>query len=264
MVDLTAAPSADAAPAQRLRSRRAPPVRRDHRASSRSSSRRWRARAGRAAGVRPNEAIARVEKAHRGADRRHPPAPRGAPAGAGLARAALPRGAGAEPRRRPHRRRQRAPRRDGRRALLRAVRANASTEPPVSCAIVDTVVDGTAPLLRPARGPSPPGFAEAYDVAGARLEQIGPAPRRLHDLAKGGAASEAAFFAAPEQAPWRTDARRSRRRCAPSASRWDGGISATATDGTRRRSRGAVIELPSDEVSRSTWRTSSPWACSPW
>ena len=181
----------------------------------------------------------------RRADRRDPPAPRGAPPRAGVARPALPRGAHARATRHPHRRRQRAAPTSAAAALQRAIRDNAASEPPVSCAIVDLADRRHRAGLRAPRG----------DRRGRRAPHRA---RRSSTARRSSSAStisagvekldnKAALFQTPQQAPWRSrlgEARaalgrdRHERRC------WR----ARAYDKTTSRVREATVkELPDDD-----------------
>jgi type VI secretion system ImpC/EvpB family protein/type VI secretion system ImpB/VipA family protein len=194
------------------------------------------------AGVRPNEAVARVEKAigaQIGAILQHPEVRRLEQAYRGL-RFLTERAQGYPGVRfdvvnaRPD---------DLAAALARAVRANASSEPPVTCAIVDLTVDGTAVGF--ARLEAVAETAEAYNVpvivnGSARLLGVADLAgvERLDN--------KAALFTAPQQVAWRAAS-------AKPALRWvsialNGVLARTPYDKNTSRVREAVIkELPSDE-----------------
>jgi type VI secretion system protein ImpC len=201
------------------------------------------ARSGRSGGgVRPNEAIARVEKAigaQIGAILQHPEVRRLEQAWRGL-RFLTERAQGTDGVRievvnaRPDELSE---------ALVRAVRANAATEPPVSLAIVDLTVDGSAVSFT--RLEAVAGAADAYNVpvivnGSARL--LGVAA--LAEVEK--LDNKAALFTAPQQAPWRAAS-------AKPALRWaaialNGVLSRGPYDKSTSRVREAVIkELPDDE-----------------
>ncbi len=192
-------------------------------------------------GVRPNEAIARVEKAiaaQIGAILQHPEVRRLEQAWRGL-RFLADRAQGHTGVRlevisaRPE---------DMAEALVRAVRANASSEPPVSCAIVDLTIDGTAVSFT--RLEALANEAEAHTVpvivnGSARLlgvDDLGSVERLDN---KGG------LFTTPQQAPWRAVS-------AKPALRWvsialNGVLARPPYDKTTSRVREAVVrELPDD------------------
>jgi type VI secretion system protein ImpC len=201
------------------------------------------ARSGRAGGgVRPNEAIARVEKAigaQIGAILQHPEVRRLEQAWRGLRfladRAQGHTGVRIDVISARHE--------DMAEALVRAVRANASSEPPVSCAIVDLTIDGSA--LSFTRLEAVANEAEAHTVpvivnGSARLLGVDDLAgvERLDN--------KGALFTAPQQAPWRAVS-------AKPALRWvsialNGVLARAPYDKTTSRVREAVIkELPDDE-----------------
>jgi type VI secretion system ImpC/EvpB family protein/type VI secretion system ImpB/VipA family protein len=192
-------------------------------------------------GVRPTEAIARVEKAigaQIGAILQHPEVRRLEQAWRGL-RFLTERAAGHTGVRfdvinaRPD---------DMADALVRAVKAGAASEPPVSCAVVDTTVDGSA--LSFARLEAVANAAEAYNVpviVNGSAQLLG-----VTDLAeverldnKGG------LFTTPRQAPWRSIS-------AKPSLRWvaialNGFLGRAPYDKNTSRVREAVVkELPDD------------------
>jgi type VI secretion system ImpC/EvpB family protein/type VI secretion system ImpB/VipA family protein len=128
-------------------------------------------------------------------------------------------------------------------ALVRAVKENATSEPPVSCAVVDMTVDGSA--LAWARLEAVADAAETHAVpvivnGSAKLlgvDNLGLVEKLDN---KGG------LFTTPQQAPWRAAS-------AKPALRWvsialNGVLSRMAYDKTTSRVREAVIkELPDDE-----------------
>jgi predicted component of type VI protein secretion system len=128
-------------------------------------------------------------------------------------------------------------------ALVRAIRANASSEPPVSCAIVELTVDGSAV-----------GFAQLEAVANAAEAHNVPvivngSPRLLGVTDLAGVEhldNKGALFTAPQQAPWRAIASKP-------ALRWvsialNGILSRGPYDKTTSRVREAAVkELPDDE-----------------
>ena len=192
-------------------------------------------------GVRPTEAIARVEKAigaQIGAILQHPEVRRLEQAWRGL-RFLTERATGHSGVRfdvinaRPDEMAD---------ALVRAVKAGASSEPPVSCAVVDTTIDGSAVAF--ARLEAVANVAEAYNVpviVNGSASLLG-----VTDLAeverldnKGG------LFTAPRQAPWRSIS-------AKPSLRWvaialNGFLGRAPYDKNTSRVREAVIkELPDD------------------
>ena len=193
-------------------------------------------------GVRPYEAIARVEKvigAQIGAILQHPEVRRLEQAWRGL-RFLMDRAAGHSGVRvevinaRPDELAE---------ALTRAARANAATEPPISCAIVDLTVDGTP--LSFSRLEEVASAAEAYTVpvivnGSARLLGVSD----LSQVEK--LDNKGALFTAPERAPWRAAASKP-------ALRWvsialNGVLLRPPYDKTTSRVREAVIkELPDDQ-----------------
>jgi type VI secretion system ImpC/EvpB family protein/type VI secretion system ImpB/VipA family protein len=201
------------------------------------------ARSGRSGGgVRPNEAVARVEKAigaQIGAILQHPEVRRVEQAWRGL-RFLTERAQGSEGVRvdvvnaRPDELAE---------ALVRSARANASSEPPVSLAVVDLTVDGSA--LSFTRLETVAIAAEAYNVpvivnGSARLLGV-PSLAEVEKLD-----NKAALFTVPQQAPWRAVS-------AKPALRWvsialNGVLARGPYDKTTSRVREAVIkELPDDE-----------------
>jgi type VI secretion system ImpC/EvpB family protein/type VI secretion system ImpB/VipA family protein len=128
-------------------------------------------------------------------------------------------------------------------ALVRAVRANASAEPPVSVAVVDMTVDGTAVA-----------FTRLEALANAAEENNVPAivngSARLLGVADLGEVerldNKGALFTAPQQAPWRAAS-------AKPALRWvsialNGVLARGPYDKNSSRVREAVVrELPDDE-----------------
>ncbi len=86
-------------------------------------------------------------------------------------------------------------------ALDRAIRANASVEPPVSFAAVDDCIDGAAPSLARLRALSE--VAEAHTVPLITNGSAGIFG--LHDLAEADRLdNKAKLYEAPERAPWRS------------------------------------------------------------
>jgi type VI secretion system ImpC/EvpB family protein len=128
-------------------------------------------------------------------------------------------------------------------ALVRAIRANASAEPPVSCAIVDSTVDGSAVAFT--RLEALANAAEALNVpviVNGSAKLLGVA-----DLAEVERLdNKGALFTAPQQAPWRAAS-------AKPALRWvtialNGFLGRAPYDKNTSRVREAVIkELPDDE-----------------
>jgi type VI secretion system ImpC/EvpB family protein/type VI secretion system ImpB/VipA family protein len=127
-------------------------------------------------------------------------------------------------------------------ALARGVRENAAAEPPVSCAIVDLTVDGTAASF--ARLEAIAATAEAYTVPAV----VNASPRLLgvEDLGEVEKLdNKAALFHAPHQVPWRSLS-------AKPALRWvamtlNGMLARGPYDKQTSRVREAVIkELPDD------------------
>jgi type VI secretion system ImpC/EvpB family protein/type VI secretion system ImpB/VipA family protein len=200
------------------------------------------ARSGKAgAGVRPTEAVARVEKAigaQIGAILQHPEVRRLEQAWRALRLLT-----------------ERAPNHSGVRidvisaraedmadALARGIKSGANAEPPVSCAIVDLTVDGTAASF--ARLEAVANIAEAYTVPvilNASAKLLG-----VDDLAGVEKLdNKAALFHAPHQAPWRAIS-------AKPALRWvtlalNGMLSRGPYDKQTSRVREfAVKELPDD------------------
>lgn len=127
-------------------------------------------------------------------------------------------------------------------ALTRGIRENSATEPPVSIAIVDAVVDGTAATFSRLEALASAG--EAYTVPVV----VSASPRLLgvDDLAEVEKLdNKAALFHAPHQVAWRSLA-------AKPALRWvsmclNGMLSRAPYDKTTSRVREAAIkELPDD------------------
>src|SRR5512132_351390 len=201
------------------------------------------ARSGRAAsGVRPTEAVNRVDKAigaQVGAILQHPEVRRLEKAWRGLRFLA-----------------ERATSHSGVRidvvsaradeaaaAMTRAIRDNAASEPPVSCALVDMAVDGSAV-----------GFARLEAIAEVAEHHTVPAIvngtakllglEDLRGLEK--LDNKAALFQTPQQAPWRSIS-------AKPSLRWvaialNGMLARAPYDKTTSRVREAVVkELPDDE-----------------
>ncbi len=201
------------------------------------------ARSGRAAsGVRPTEAVNRVDKAigaQIGAILQHPEVRRLEKAWRGLRFLA-----------------ERATSHSGVRidvvsaradeaaaAMQRAIRENAASEPPVSCALVDMAVDGSAV-----------GFARLEAIAEVAEHHTVPAIvngtarllglEDLRGLEK--LDNKAALFQTPQQAPWRSVS-------AKPSLRWvaialNGMLARAPYDKTTSRVREAVVkELPDDE-----------------
>ncbi len=231
MVDLGGAPEAPAAPV---------PAATQSKFSEIITSVARSARPG--GGVRPNEAIARVEKvigAQIGAILQHPEVRRLEQAWRGL-RFLTDRAAGHTGVRveiidaRPDELAD---------ALTRAARENPGTEPPISCAIVDLTVDGSA--LAFSRLEAVANAAEAYTLP--VIVNGSPKLLGVGDLAEVEKLdNKAALFAAPERAPWRAAA-------AKPALRWvsialNGVLSRGPYDKSTSRVREAAIkELPDDE-----------------
>jgi type VI secretion system protein ImpC len=128
-------------------------------------------------------------------------------------------------------------------ALDRAARRGASTEPPITCAIVDVTVDGSAASF-------------------ARLEAITTAAERhtIPVIVNGSAKllgvedlrgverldNKAALFEAPHQAPWRSAAAKPAMRWAAIA--MNGALARAPYDKSTSRVREAIIkELPDDD-----------------
>jgi type VI secretion system ImpC/EvpB family protein/type VI secretion system ImpB/VipA family protein len=192
-------------------------------------------------GVRPTEAVARVEKAigaQIGAILQHPEVRRLEQAYRGLRfvteRAqghngvrfdvivARPEGMGE--------------------ALARAVRANASSEPPVSAAVVDLPIDGSAASFT--RLEAIAEAAEAYNVpviVNGTAKLLG-----VPDLAGvEGLDNKGALFSAPEQVRWRSIAQKP-------ALRWvsialNGMLARAPYDKNTSRVREAVVKEPEDD-----------------
>jgi type VI secretion system protein ImpC len=204
------------------------------------------ARSGRSGGgMRPHEAIARVEKAigaQIGAILQHPEVRRMEQAWRGL-RFLTERAQGNEGVRidvinaNPDELAE---------ALVRAARANASSEPPVSLALVDLTVDGSA--LSFTRLQAVACAAEAYNVpvivnGSARL--LGVAT--LAGVEK--LDNKAALFTAPEQAPWRAASAKPELRWVSIA--LNAVLARGPYDKATSRVREATIqELPDDEGAR--------------
>jgi type VI secretion system protein ImpC len=159
------------------------------------------ARAGRGAqGVRPTEAVARVEKAlgaQLGAILQHPEVRRLERAWRGLKlladRAAGHTGVTIDV--------INAPLADAAEAFKRGIRENASSAPPVSFAIVDLTVDGTTASF--AHLEAIANIAEEYTVPAA----VNASPRLLGVDDLGGVEkldNKAALFQAPQQVQWRS------------------------------------------------------------
>ena len=192
-------------------------------------------------GVRPAEAVARVEKAigaQIGAILQHPEVRRLEQAWRGL-RFLTERAAGHTGVRfdvinaRPD---------DMADALARAVKAGASSEPPVTCAVVDTTVDGSA--LSFTRLEAVANTAEAYNVpviVNGSAHLLGVTD--LADVER--LDNKGALFTAPRQAPWRSTS-------AKPSLRWvaialNGFLGRPPYDKSTSRVREAVIkELPDD------------------
>jgi type VI secretion system ImpC/EvpB family protein/type VI secretion system ImpB/VipA family protein len=239
MVDLSA-PTATA-PAEAPREAPAPPVQASM--SKFADLIATVARAGKTStGVRPTEAVSRVEKAigaQIGAILQHPEVRRLEQAYRGL-RFITERAQGHTGVRfdvinaRPD---------DMADALVRAIRANASSEPPVSCAVVELTVDGSA--IGFARLEAVANAAEAHNVP----VLVNGSPRLLGvaDLAGVEALdNKGALFAAPQQAPWRAAASKPALRWATIA--LNGVLARGPYDKTTSRVREAVVkELPDDE-----------------
>jgi type VI secretion system ImpC/EvpB family protein/type VI secretion system ImpB/VipA family protein len=193
-------------------------------------------------GVRPTEAIARVEKAigaQIGAILQHPEVRRLEQAWRGLRFLT-----------------ERATSHDGVRfdvvnarpdgmadALARAVKSGAGAEPPVSCAVVDLTVDGTAVSF--SRLEAIANAAEAHNVPA--ILNGSPQLLGVGDLGEVERLdNKAALFTAPAKAPWRSIA-------AKPALRWvaialNGFLARAPYDKNTSRVREAVIkELPADE-----------------
>jgi type VI secretion system ImpC/EvpB family protein/type VI secretion system ImpB/VipA family protein len=128
-------------------------------------------------------------------------------------------------------------------AMQRAIRENASSEPPVSCAIVDIAIDGTA--LGFARLEAIADVAEHHTVPAivngvAKLLGVDDL-RGIEKLD-----NKAALFQTPQQAPWRSAS-------AKPALRWvaiamNGMLARAPYDKTTSRVREATVkELPDDE-----------------
>jgi type VI secretion system ImpC/EvpB family protein/type VI secretion system ImpB/VipA family protein len=244
MVDVTATPAAPLATSPRAPEPAAPPVAAAM-PSKFSDLIAQVAHSGKSGGggVRPTEAIARVEKAigaQIGAILQHPEVRRLEQAWRGLRLLT-----------------ERAPNHSGVRidvinarpdeladALARGVRSGAGTgaEPPISCAIVDLTVDGSA--LSFSRLEAVASAAEAYTIPVI----VNAAPRLLGVDDLGGVEkldNKAALFHAPHQAPWRAIS-------AKPALRWvtmalNGVLSRGPYDKSTSRVRElAVKELPDD------------------
>jgi type VI secretion system ImpC/EvpB family protein/type VI secretion system ImpB/VipA family protein len=128
-------------------------------------------------------------------------------------------------------------------AFVRAIRANASSEPPVSCAIVELTVDGSAVGF--SRLEAVANVAESHNVP----VLVNGSPRLLGvaDLAGVEALdNKGALFAAPQQAPWRAVAAKPQLRWASIA--LNGVLARGPYDKNTSRVREAVVkELPDDE-----------------
>jgi type VI secretion system ImpC/EvpB family protein/type VI secretion system ImpB/VipA family protein len=201
------------------------------------------ARAGRSAtGVRPTEAVARIEKAlgaQLGAILQHPEVRRLERAWRAL-KFLTDRGAGHTGVRLDV---INAPADALPEALARGIRENASSEPPVSFAIVDLTVDGTAVSF--SRLSAIASTAEAYNVPVA----VSASPRLLGVDDLGGVEkldNKSALFHASHQVPWRSVA-------AKPALRWvsmalNGMLARGPYDKATSRVREAAIkELPDDD-----------------
>jgi type VI secretion system ImpC/EvpB family protein/type VI secretion system ImpB/VipA family protein len=198
-------------------------------------------KSGRGSGVKPTEAIARVEKAiglQIGAILQHPEVRRLEQSYRGLKlladRASGHTGARIEV--------VSARAEDADNVLARAIRTNAAGEPPVTCAVVDVTIDGSAVGF--ARLEAIAHVAEAYAVptivnGNARLlglDDLAEVERLDH---KGG------LYTRPERAPWRSTAEKPMLRWVTIA--MNGVLSRAAYDKTTSRVREAVIrELPDD------------------
>lgn len=197
---------------------------------------------GSAKGVRPTEAVARVEKAlgaQIGAILQHPEVRRLERAWRALKflteRGATHHGVRIDV--------INAPADEVAAALTRGIRENASAEPPVSFAIVDTTVDGSAASF--ARLEAIASVAEAYTVPVA----VNASPRLLgvDDLGEVEKLdNKSALFHAPHQVAWRSLS-------AKPALRWvsmalNGMLARPPYDKSTSRVREAVIkELPDDD-----------------
>jgi type VI secretion system ImpC/EvpB family protein/type VI secretion system ImpB/VipA family protein len=244
MVDLAATPSEAASPRERAREPEAAPAAMSAAEMSKFSNLIAQvAHSGKSGGgVRPTEAIARVEKAigaQIGAILQHPEVRRLEQAWRGL-RFLTERAQGHSGVRievmsaRPD---------ETADALSRAIRANASSEPPVTCAVTDLVVDGSA--LSFTRLEAVANVAEEHNVpvvvnGSAKLLGVSELAgvERLDN--KGG------LFTTPQQAPWRAISGKP-------ALRWvsialNGMMSRGPYDKTTSRVREMPVkELPDDE-----------------
>jgi type VI secretion system protein ImpC len=238
MVDLASTPAAE--PARHAAEPAAPPV--VATSSKFSDLIAQVARSGRSGGgVRPNEAIARVEKAigaQIGAILQHPEVRRVEEAWRGLRflveRTQSHSGIRIEVvNARPD---------EAATAMARAIRANSAAEPPVSCAVVDVVVDGSARSFKLLEDVA--GVAEAYNVpsilnGSAKLLGVADLAEVERLDNKGG------LFTTPQQAPWRSVSSKP-------ALRWvsiaiNGVLARGPYDKTTSRVREATIkELPDD------------------
>lgn len=128
-------------------------------------------------------------------------------------------------------------------ALDRAARRGASTEPPITCAIVDVTVDGSAASF--ARLEAIATAAERHTIpvivnGSAKLLGV-PDLRGIERLD-----NKAALFEAPQQAPWRSAAAKPAMRWATIA--MNGALARAPYDKSTSRVREAIIkELPDDD-----------------
>jgi type VI secretion system ImpC/EvpB family protein/type VI secretion system ImpB/VipA family protein len=127
-------------------------------------------------------------------------------------------------------------------ALARGIRDNASMEPPVSCAVVDATVDGSAAAF--ARLEAIAAVAESYNVPAV----LNASPRLLgvDDLGEVEKLdNKGALFTAPQQVVWRSVAGKPPLRWVSMA--MNGMLARTPYDKNTSRVREAVIrELPDD------------------
>jgi type VI secretion system protein ImpC len=241
MVDMASTPSESPAPRERAREPEAAPVPADVQSKFSNLIAQVALSGKSGGGVRPTEAVARVEKAigaQIGAILQHPEVRRLEQAWRGL-RFLTERAQGHSGVRievinaRPD---------ETAGALVRAIRANASSEPPVSCALADLVVDGSAVSF--ARLQAVADAAEEHNVpviVNGSAKLLGVADlaevERLDN--KGG------LFTTPQQAPWRSISARP-------ALRWvsialNGVMSRGPYDKTTSRVREMPVkELPDD------------------
>ena len=251
MVDLTAAPSADTAPARAPSRPRRPSSRPP--ASSRSSSRRWRARAGRA------EACVRTRRSPAS---RRPSGRKSAPS------CSTPRSAGWS---RPSA--GCASSRSGRRATPAS--ASTSSTPPRRDAAgpaprrprqhLDRAA-GHVRRRRPRRrrhGPlAPPAGGGRRGGGGLQRardpQRLGQAPRRRRSGGGGGARQQGRALHPPQQAPWRATAAKPTLRWVAIAC--NGVLSRAPYDKTTSRVREAAVkELPMTPAPGCGWSLPTPW-----